>query len=85
MNQHDARQVVIDAISAIAPDADPTSIAGDDDLLEELELDSIDVVGLATHIHESTGIDIPESDYHFLATFDGFVEYVAAAGDGAET
>lgn len=84
MNPHDAREVVIDAIRAIAPDADPTAIAGDDDLLEELELDSIDLVGIATRIHEQTGIEIPERDYHLLGTFDGFVDYVAAAGDGAD-
>lgn len=83
MNQDDARKAVIDAIGGVAPDADPTAIAGDDDLLEELELDSIDLVGIATRIHEQTGIEIPERDYHHLDTFDGFVDYLAAA-DGTE-
>lgn len=84
MNHDEARTVVIDAIGVIAPDADPTAIAGDDDLLEELELDSIDLVGIATRIHEQTGIEIPERDYHHLGTFDGFVAYVAAADDRAQ-
>ena len=81
MNQNEARAVVVAAITAIAPDADPATVPGDADLFEELDLDSMDLVGIVTRIHESAGIEIPESDYRFLETLDGFVAYVATASE----
>ena len=78
MTDLDPRTAIVNAIVATAPDADPTSLDPAADLLEELELDSIDLVSIATRIQASTGVEIPESDYHHLDSLDGFVAYLTA-------
>ena len=82
MTREDAHQAVVEAIVAIAPDADPTAIEGTADVMEELELDSIDLVSIVARIHDRTGVEIPERDYRLIETLDGFVDYVTrAAGE----
>jgi acyl carrier protein len=43
----------------------------------------MDFLNLVTALYEETGVDIPERDYPLVATIDGFVAYVAAAGGTA--
>ena len=77
MNRENARTTLIAAIAHVAPNADPTVVDPDADLMEELDLDSIDLVGVVTWIHENTGVDIPERDYDELFSLDSFVAYLA--------
>ncbi len=83
MTAHDpaaARAAVLAAIARVAPDADTAGLAGDADLLDELLLDSMDLLNIVVAVHESTGVEIPERDYGKLGTLDDFAAYLAAAG-----
>ncbi len=71
----DALAVVIDALAAVAPDADPTRL--DDDLNEDLALDSMDLLNLAAAITERCAVEIPERDYGRLRTLRQLAEFVA--------
>jgi acyl carrier protein len=71
-----ARAAVLTAIDRVAPDADTGSLAGDADLLDELLLDSMDLLNIVVAVHEITGIEIPERDYGRLGTLDDFTTYL---------
>jgi acyl carrier protein len=79
MNEQDLREVVIRALIEIAPDIDPAAIDADRDLAEQLDIDSMDFLGIVVAIHEQTGIEIPERDYPKLSTLSDAVAYLAAA------
>ena len=64
-------------LGSIAPEADFSTLAGEVDLREALDLDSMDFLNFVIALHEQTGIDIPEADYPKLRTLDGAVSYLA--------
>ncbi len=74
------RAMILDLIAAIAPEADTASLSETADMREELDLDSIDFTNLVISIHQRTGIDIPERDYHHFFSLGGAVEYVKSHG-----
>ena len=79
MNEQDMREIVIRALTEIAPDIDPAAIDADRDLAEQLDIDSMDFLNVVVLIHERTGIEIPERDYPKLSTLSDAVAYLAAA------
>lgn len=79
MNRQELRDVLIAALIAIAPDVDPAGIDPRANLVEQLDIDSIDFLNIVVVVHDQTGIDVPERDYPKLSTLDGAVEYLIAA------
>jgi acyl carrier protein len=79
MNEQELREVVIRALTEVAPDVDPAAIDPDTDLNEQLDIDSMDFLNIVVAIHEQTGIEIPERDYPKLSTLNEAVAYLAAA------
>lgn len=71
------KQVLVTQLVAIAPEADPAAIVPSTPLRDQLDLDSFDFLHLVVALHESLGVDIPESDYAELATLDGAVAYLS--------
>lgn len=76
MTEAQAKDLIHEILGGIAPEADPASVAGDADLREALDLDSMDFLNFVVGLHERTGIDIPEADYPRLRTLDGAVAYL---------
>jgi acyl carrier protein len=83
MSDAEIRALVLDVLGGIAPEADPATLADEDDLRETLDLDSMDFLNLVTALHERTGIDIPERDYPELFTLKGAVAFLAARSPAA--
>ena len=79
MNDQEWRDVVIRALTRVAPDIDPTQIDPDGELAEQLDIDSMDFLNVIVAINELTGIEIPERDYPKLSTLDAAAAYLAAA------
>ena len=79
MNGQELRDVVIRALTEVAPDVDPATIEADADLTEQLDIDSMDFLNVVVAVHEQTGIEIPERDYAKLTTLDGAGAYLATA------
>lgn len=73
------RDVVVDALTTVAPNIDPTRIDPTADLIEQLDIDSMDFLNVVMAIHERTGIDVPERDYPRLSTLDDAVAYLQTA------
>ena len=76
MNDAAIRAIMREVLANIAPEADLDGVAGDADLRETLDLDSMDFLNFMSGLHERTGIDIPEADYPKLFTLDGVVAYL---------
>ncbi len=55
----------------------PEDIEDDDDLRDELDLDSMDILRWVQGIHKALGVEIPEEDYGQIATLQDAVRYVA--------
>jgi acyl carrier protein len=72
------RSLVLEALAAVAPEADLAHLDPREDLREQLEIDSMDLLNLVIGVHERTGVEIPEADYPKLATLDSAVAYLAA-------
>ncbi|MBS1868385.1 MAG: acyl carrier protein [Actinobacteria bacterium] len=78
------RTQVLEALGAIAPDADLATLSDDASLRDELDLDSMDMQGLVVGLYEATGIDVPERDYGKLDTVADTVAYLAAHRPGGQ-
>lgn len=79
MTRDETLALLSDILAGIAPEATVAGVAGDEDLREAIDLDSMDFQNLVVALHERTGLPIPEADYPRLVTLDGIVDYLAAA------
>lgn len=77
MTTAEARQLIVEALLRLAPEANPAELPGRADLRSELDLDSMDFLNFVAALHARTGIDIPEADYPKLSTLDGAAAYLA--------
>jgi acyl carrier protein len=84
VTREEIRSAVLEALAAVAPEADPASLDASAPLREQLDLDSMDFLNFVIGIHERTGAEIPEADYAKLASLEHAVAYVEArcAGGG---
>lgn len=89
MTREQIRQVVLASLAAIAPEADLAALDPGEDMRDALDLDSMDVLHLATSLHEQLHVEIPENDYARIVTVDGCVAYLSertpTAENGART
>jgi len=65
------------ALASVAPEADVDAVAPDEDLQESLDLDSMDFLNFLIALAQSTGVEIPETDYRLVRTLAGCREYLA--------
>ena len=82
-SREEIRALVIDTLGAIAPEVDFSTIAPDQPLRGQVDIDSFDFLNAIIRLHEKLGVDIPEADYGQLATLDGTVDYLAKKCGGA--
>jgi acyl carrier protein len=76
MNQIEAKTLIIDVLSGIAPGADFAALPGKAQLRDELDLDSMDFLNFVAALHQKTKIAIPEADYPKLFTLDGAIAFL---------
>ncbi|MGH8869870.1 MAG: acyl carrier protein [Actinomycetes bacterium] len=72
----EARRAVLDMLAGIAPDQDVEAVAGDVDLRQALDLDSLDFLNFVVGLDEHFGVHTAEADYPELATLDSAVAYL---------
>ena len=78
MNADQARDTVAAILGQIAPEADLDDVDTSEDLRTELDLDSLDFLGLIEGLKERTCVDVPESDYPQVRSLDGLVTYLTS-------
>jgi len=79
MNEQELREVLVGALTEVAPEIDAASIDPQAVLTEQLDIDSMDFLNFVVAVHEEAGVEIPERDYPKLATLDGAVAYLVNA------
>jgi len=78
MTEAETKQIVLDALSNIAPEADFSSIDPARDLREQIDIDSVDFLNFVIGLHKELGVDIPDADVAKLATLNGCATYLSA-------
>jgi len=76
MSPEQIRTQVMAALVEVAPEVDPTTIAGDRPLREQIDIDSYDLLQLLVSIEERLGVEVPERDYGEIETLDALVAYL---------
>ena len=69
-------QAIIDIIRDIVPDEDCSSLDGDRNLRDQLDLDSMDFLAIVMELRKKYGVEVPEADYPKLATLNTCIEYL---------
>ncbi|HKU39452.1 MAG TPA: phosphopantetheine-binding protein [Polyangiales bacterium] len=70
------RETILSALAEIAPEADLQSLDPMADMRLELDLDSMDILRLATALHDKLSVEIPEGDYAKIASLQGCIDYL---------
>ena len=86
MNEAELRAVLLEVLGEIAPEADLAGLDPKADFVEQLEIDSMDLLNFAVAVHERLGVEIPEADYPRLRSLRGCLTYLAGrTGDEGRT
>ena len=62
----------------IAPDLDVSTVGHDDDLRNDIGLDSMDFLNFVIATHKQLGVNVPEADYGKVSSLLKFARYIAA-------
>jgi len=65
-------------LSAIAPDLDVAALGPEEDLRNDVGLDSMDFLNFVIAAHKQLGVDVPEADYGRITSLLKFARYIAA-------
>jgi acyl carrier protein len=79
MTTEEIRNVVLNCLGSIAPEADLSRIRPALSLREQFDIDSMDFLNFVIALHKELQLEIPERDYPKLITLDGCVDYLAVA------
>ena len=77
MTPDQARHLIEEALTQVAPDADLGGLSPDADLRDDLGLDSLDFLRLVEILTARTGKRIAEDDYPHLATLASAIKFLA--------
>ena len=76
MTNDEIKTLIARELHRIAPEVDLDSVDPAQELREQVDLDSMDILNWMIAIHEATGVEIPEADYSRMATLDECVAYL---------
>jgi len=76
MGDQQVRQIIIDIIATVAPDADLSGLKGDVRLRDQLDLDSMDFLDIVMELRKRYKLEVPKEDYPELASLDSCVSYL---------
>ena len=77
MVNQQVKNIVLDIIATVAPDADLSSVRGDLRLRDQLDLDSMDFLDIVMELRKRYKVEVPKDDYVQLATLDSCISYLA--------
>ena len=78
MTQSEMQVRIARALTAIAPEADPSTLRRDASLRDQLDIDSMDFLNFLVAVKDAVGVEVPEADYAQVASLDDCVRYLAA-------
>ncbi|MCP4590052.1 MAG: acyl carrier protein [bacterium] len=76
MTRDQVKEIVLNIISVVAPDADLSGVKSDVRLRDQLEMDSMDFLDIVMELRKRYKIEVPKEDYQQLASLDSCAEYL---------
>ncbi len=76
MNDQTIRDAIFKTLHGIAPEIEPSKLAPDRPLRDQVDLDSMDWLNFIVGLHETLKVDIPEADYQKLHTLNDLIGYL---------
>ncbi|WP_164101117.1 acyl carrier protein [Candidatus Laterigemmans baculatus] len=76
MSPAEIREEILDILADIAPDEDLGELKDEVPFREQLELDSMDFLDIVMELRKRHRVQIPEEDYHHLASMQSTVTYL---------
>ena len=76
MRNKQVKDVILDIIMTVAPDADMSGLKGDVGLRDQLDMDSMDFLDIVMELRKRYRVEVPKEDYPQLATLDSCVSYL---------
>jgi acyl carrier protein len=77
MTRAEIQDHVLQALVAVAPELASAPLKPDLPLRDQVDLDSMDFLRFVMELHKRLGVEVPETDYHALASMSGAVDYIA--------
>jgi acyl carrier protein len=77
VTRDEIKQLLLEELATLAPEADLKSIKPTASLREELDLDSFDLARFFGAIDEKFGLEVPEEDFAKLDTLEGCINYLS--------
>ena len=77
MGEQNVRNLVLDIIAVVAPDADLSNVKDEVRLRDQLDLDSMDFLDIVMELRKRFKIEVPKEDYPLLATLESCVNYLS--------
>lgn len=77
MREEQIRELILDRLRQIAPEADLETLDPDRRYRDQFQFDSVDFLNFALSLQEQLKIALPEEDYPALATLNGCMTYLA--------
>jgi acyl carrier protein len=77
MDREHIRKLLLQALTDIAPEVEPSSLDAAKPLRRQVDLDSADWLNFLVAVHEKIGVDIPDADAARLTTLDQLTAYCA--------
>jgi acyl carrier protein len=76
MIEKQVKNIILNIISVVAPDADLSGLKGDVGLRDQLDLDSMDFLDIVMELRKRYKVEVPKEEYARLETLDGCVTYL---------
>jgi acyl carrier protein len=81
MSRADLQPTVIEALTGVAPEIDPSALDPDVNFRDQFELDSVDYLNFVLDLEQRLGVRIPELDYPRLSCLSGCLSYLESLLD----
>jgi acyl carrier protein len=76
MTAQKAKEIILDIIAVVSPDADLGDVKSDEPLRDQLDMDSMDFLDIVMELRKRFKIEVPKEDYGELASLDSCVSYL---------
>lgn len=76
MTETELQKILFEGLYQVAPEADFSELQPDENIREELDIDSFDFLNFLIGINDKLSIEIPEQDYEKLITLEQMITYL---------
>jgi len=77
MTSDELKNIILEIIREIAPEADLSQLDPDIRFRDQFEFSSVDFLNFSTKLQERLGVRIPETECPLLSSLSGCISYLA--------